>query len=523
MRCKKAKILLSAYIDRELDKRETESVKAHLEKCSRCREKLSELEEYKRLTTIIEKKTAPAGFTETVWHSLGKETQNKRAKKTQAYPQGRILFWAAAATIAILIAVTLIPLEIFYPDVIETNYYTETEKGGKGPPKEIRNNEKGGKGGKNDRGEKNDHLSPEETTVRNLLNKHGGKLNSITYIENTIKPSRIELTIPAANFGEFRKEYNIEQNNNPIPEVKIRKADKAIPLVINFPSRSFLAGDFNADGFDDIMVYSQEGKNSARFVLAPNDSIGNFNSPIEIETGNTGLNSMIEGKTLSGDFNRDGFDDILIFEHRSQILSLRVLKNIKGRKLRRSGNVELSIPDLKNQDRLFLFSGDINGDSLDDLMIHHNQEGVKGAWWLSENLGNYKFDEPILIETGNDGWKDNASYLPFLCDINGDGLFETGMYGKGGARDARWYTSLNKGNNKFTSEQLMHFGSSGMAFQGDYYPLFGDFNGDGLTDILVKYGSPEVFSNWYMIINLSGYKFSLGKDVGFNGKKDFVY
>ena len=195
----------------------------------------------------------------------------------------------------------------------------------------------------------------------------------------------------------------------------------------------------------------------------------------------------------------------------------------KGGKLKKAVNFEFSNPGIKHQDEILLLSGDINGDGKDDIVLHQRIRGRNGAWWLLLNRGNLEFNDPIELETGHSGWENTDKYLPFISDTNGDGFYETGIYGRGGERDARWYSSLNNGDLNFSSEKLITFGKSGMAFQGDYFPLFGDFNGDGLTDIMVKYGSPDTFSNWYMMTNHAANNFSLGKDVDFNGKKDFDF
>jgi hypothetical protein len=60
-----------------------------------------------------------------------------------------------------------------------------------------------------------------------------------------------------------------------------------------------------------------------------------------------------------------------------------------------------------------------------------------------------------------------------------------------GPLNARWYISLNQGDGTFAAGKQFWY-----AFMGEYFPLFGDFTGDGRDDILVKTGTPDESGDW---------------------------
>jgi len=59
MECEKIKILLSAYLDKELDPGETRAVEEHLAGCESCRQDLEQLQQYLQEAEKLEKEKAP--------------------------------------------------------------------------------------------------------------------------------------------------------------------------------------------------------------------------------------------------------------------------------------------------------------------------------------------------------------------------------------------------------------------------------------------------------------------------------
>lgn len=131
-----------------------------------------------------------------------------------------------------------------------------------------------------------------------------------------------------------------------------------------------------------------------------------------------------------------------------------------------------------------VLQGDFNGDGLHDLI----QFTPYGDVWVSLNKGLY-FDSPTRWAWLGFNYDETAGYLPLAGDFNGDGktdLVQVTMYGD------VWVALA--GDDSFQSPS--RWGWLGFRFdrgasdQPGYLPMAGDFNGDGKTDLaqLTPYG-----------------------------------
>ena len=140
--------------------------------------------------------------------------------------------------------------------------------------------------------------------------------------------------------------------------------------------------------------------------------------------------------------------------------------------------VELKLLD--NFDRYPIFSSDVNGDGLDDLVfLGHNGTYVA----LSNGSG---FDTPSIwiaeFTYGTGSWVSQDRYPRMLADVNGDGLADLIGFGHRGT-----YVALSNGSGFDTPSKWIAnvtYGAGGLVSRDHYSRMLADVNGDGLADLI---------------------------------------
>jgi RHS repeat-associated protein len=210
---------------------------------------------------------------------------------------------------------------------------------------------------------------------------------------------------------------------------------------------------------------------------------------------------------LSGDWNGDGQTDMIQMLAQDSTLNWVGLSNGDGT-FTFSTLVGKPNNFNAHQDGYYYppFTGDFNGDGLTDLALVGPQADA-GWVGLSNGDGTFTFTintpftgKPNMFNAHQDGYY----YPPFTGDFNGDGLTDLAQVIP--QADAGWM-GLANGDGTFTFTintpfigKPNHFN----AHQDGYYnsPIMGDWNGDGNTDfvqIIPNYGS-----NWMALSNGDG-------------------
>lgn len=283
-------------------------------------------------------------------------------------------------------------------------------------------------------------------------------------------------------------------------------------------------GDFNGDGFDDLIigapalsVYDREG---AAYILFGGSQ--NFESALEVSDldGTTGFaltarNPRSAGIDVSGigDINGDGFDDVIIrareFPYggrsyivfgRSQVFEARfALDSVDG-------DNGFSID---SQSGAISGIGDINGDGVDDFVIGTFQGSAAVVFGSTQGLGQ-ELDPASL--NGSNGFTFNTVTPAFSFseiydvsgagDINGDGIddlvISSAGYNINGYSANRTYVIFGRDQGfetELTPADLT--GDSGFAINTDNavtsISSAGDVNGDGIDDLIL--GAPDADPN----------------------------
>lgn len=249
-----------------------------------------------------------------------------------------------------------------------------------------------------------------------------------------------------------------------------------------FGTQAVTAGDMNGDGFSDVAVSCPNGGGGSsigRVHVYFGGSAINNTVDVSMFIYNTVMNSF--GIVISaGDFNGDGFSDLLVSSHKINtahiFLGSETTDGISDMILSGSGS---------NYSQSLSYAGDFNGDGFDDFLISDfMQEGrvVKlyyGGFIINPNPG-LMFSSP---ESSNQQFGISVSGSG---DINGDGFADivicNDSYGSSGNTLGRGYSYFG-GPAADTIPDITYTGDTA-NIRLSIFTSSGDLNNDGLGDII---------------------------------------
>jgi len=266
---------------------------------------------------------------------------------------------------------------------------------------------------------------------------------------------RIDL-VAYFNRGRYRGEFYLAINDGSNGFLEPVRAPLDDTLGYLYRSDELLSGDFNNDGFEDLTVRTTTGMNHDSWIIYLNNGSGGFKKGIKCDSGAKQLISSELNYPFTGDFNGDGYSDLGIHFFRGEqkgkfIISLNN-KNMSFSTPFEFVTGHTGLPANIRYTPLIL---DINNDKFSDIIIHW-QEGERNAfWYVSENnrSGGGAKEYPAGFNKGTMAFM--GQYLPFTGDINGDGFDE--LLVKIGTSDevANWYMMLNDGDGSFSSSDSL--------------------------------------------------------------------
>ena len=218
--------------------------------------------------------------------------------------------------------------------------------------------------------------------------------------------------------------------------------------------KAALTGDFDGDGYDDLLTYNPGTTGDELWFGRANG--GMYRVPVVVNG---------QYRPVAGDFDGDGRTDVLWYAPGTT----------GDFAWEWDGDSWVSQPRSINGTYRPLV-GDFDGDDSDDLLWYASGTPAD-YYWYGNRTGSFT-SVPTKI---------NGTYAPLIGDLDGNGGADVFWYAKGSAYDFIWYSTLRRGA----------YSNRATTVNGTYWPFTGDFDGNG-TDDLFWYspGSGGDFA-WY--------------------------
>jgi uncharacterized protein YkwD len=204
--------------------------------------------------------------------------------------------------------------------------------------------------------------------------------------------------------------------------------------------RTTLTGDFDGDGYEDMLTYNPG---------TAADELWFGRADRSMRRASVSVNGQY--RPVAGDFDGDGRTQILWYAPGG---TDDYLWEWNG-----SGWTSTAKPVNGTYRAL---SGDFDGDHRDDL-LWYAAGGAHDYYWYGNSSGSF-----TTVATDIDG-----TYAPLIGDLDGNGGDDLFWYAKGSAKDFIWYSTLRRGG----------YSSRATSVNGTYAAFTGDFDGNGTDDL----------------------------------------
>ena len=302
------------------------------------------------------------------------------------------------------------------------------------------------------------------------------------------------------------------------------------------------AGDFNGDGYSDLIVgapyNNAAGSNAGRAYLYTN-TLSGADIPDEFFTGEDSYEGRGCSVASAGDVNGDGYSDIIVGAFTSDYTGSAYIY-LGGAIINNTADIILTGAAVYDYFGTSVASaGDVNGDGYADVIVgaYGNDAGGASAGRAYIYFGGVTMDSLADVTLTGEAASDNFGRSAASAgDVNGDGYADViigAWYNDaGGSNAGRAYIYFG-GSSMNNSADVTLTGAAANQYLGGSVSTAGDMNGDGYSDVIVSktgevyiyFGGLSMSSTPNLIFSrtdLSGFTVSTAGDVNGDGFSDVI-